>query len=88
MESQLLASQRSLKPPSSASTSSNNNQKTTQTVLRVVNRNLILEEYWMEYIDEIVQRELNWWDIERQISSTFHDLMLFHYGEMEFYTKK
>jgi hypothetical protein len=28
----------------------------------IVNRNLVLEEYWMEYVDWFVDRELTWWD--------------------------
>lgn len=28
----------------------------------VVNRNLVLEEYWMEYVDWYVDRQLQWWD--------------------------
>jgi len=28
-----------------------------------VNRNIIFEEYWMEYIERVVDRSLRWWDI-------------------------
>ncbi len=28
----------------------------------IVNQNLVLEEYWMEYVDRFVDRELSWWD--------------------------
>jgi hypothetical protein len=31
-----------------------------QTV--VVNRNMILEEYWIEFVDWTVGRSLRWWD--------------------------
>jgi len=27
-----------------------------------LNRNLVFEEYWMEYVERIVGRELQWWD--------------------------
>lgn len=30
----------------------------------VVNRNLILEEYWMEYVDWTVGQVLRWWNVE------------------------
>lgn len=28
-----------------------------------VNRNLIFEEYWMEYVEKVVGQELWWWDV-------------------------
>mmetsp|Transcript_37317 Transcript_37317/g.41240 ORF Transcript_37317/g.41240 Transcript_37317/m.41240 type:complete len:405 (-) Transcript_37317:37-1251(-) len=28
-----------------------------------VNRNIIFEEYWMEYIERVVDRSLRWWDV-------------------------
>jgi hypothetical protein len=41
----------------------------------VVNRNLILEEYWMEYMDWTAETSLNWWDERRQGSTTFRELV-------------
>ena len=35
-------------------------EKTHQEI--EVNRNIIFEEYWIEYVDRIVGRELTWWD--------------------------
>jgi len=28
----------------------------------VVNRNMVFEEYWMEYVERIVAHPLRWWD--------------------------
>ena len=35
-----------------------------------VNRNLVFEEYWMEYVERTVGRELQWWD--KQTSRKSH----------------
>ena len=31
-----------------------------------VNRNMIFEEYWMEYVERVVGRPLRWWDVLQQ----------------------
>jgi hypothetical protein len=31
----------------------------------VVNRNMIFEEYWMEYVEGVVGHPLNWWDVKK-----------------------
>jgi len=28
----------------------------------VVNRNMVFEEYWMEYVERVVEHPLRWWD--------------------------
>ena len=35
-----------------------------------VNRNAALEEYWMEYVDWVVQRHLTWYDTLKQQPTT------------------
>ena len=37
---------------------------TTTTDTSMVNRNMIMEEYWMEYMDWTVGRLLTWWNVE------------------------
>lgn len=37
---------------------------TTTTSSSMVNRNMVLEEYWMEYMDWTVGRLLHWWNVE------------------------
>lgn len=31
-----------------------------------VNRNMVFEEYWMEYVERVVSRPLRWWDVVLQ----------------------
>jgi hypothetical protein len=44
--------------------------------LRSVNRNLIFEEYWMEYIERIVGRPLRWWDVNQRTKATLDQFSL------------
>lgn len=37
-------------------------------------RNMILEEYWMEYVEEKVGRPLHWWNVERNHTTTLKEL--------------
>jgi hypothetical protein len=41
----------------------------------VVNRNLILEEYWMDYIDFEAGRPLRWWDAKRKRPSFLDEIL-------------
>jgi hypothetical protein len=39
-----------------------------------VNRRLVFEEYWMEYMERIVGRPLRWWDSTNQIRCSLADI--------------
>jgi hypothetical protein len=41
----------------------------------IVNRNLVLEEYWMEYVDWTTDRALRWWSSEQHQPTTVNDLL-------------
>jgi hypothetical protein len=41
----------------------------------IVNRNLVLEEYWMEYVDWTTDRALHWWSVEQHQPTTVNDLL-------------
>ncbi|OEU06279.1 hypothetical protein FRACYDRAFT_255289 [Fragilariopsis cylindrus CCMP1102] len=43
---------------------------------RCVNRNMIFEEYWMEYMERIVGRPLRWWDVNQNAKATLNQLSL------------
>ncbi|CAB9511178.1 expressed unknown protein [Seminavis robusta] len=38
-----------------------------------VNRNLVFEEYWMEYVERVVGRPLRWWDVVQENASLLED---------------
>jgi hypothetical protein len=40
----------------------------------IVNRNAALEEYWMDYVDWVVQRHLTWYDTSKQEPTTMDRL--------------
>jgi hypothetical protein len=42
----------------------------------IVNRNLVLEEYWMEYVDFEAGRPLRWWDIKHKRPSFLDEILL------------
>lgn len=39
-----------------------------------VNRRLVFDEYWMEYVERIVGRPLRWWDSSRQVRCSLEDI--------------
>jgi len=39
-----------------------------------VNRNMIFEEYWMEYVDSMVGRPLQWWDRKDERHATIKEM--------------
>lgn len=39
-----------------------------------VNRRLVFEEYWMEYVERIVGRPLRWWDSSRQVRCSLAEI--------------
>jgi len=39
-----------------------------------VNRRLVFEEYWMEYVEKIVGRPLRWWDSSRQVRCSLAEI--------------
>ena len=41
----------------------------------MVNHNAALEEYWMEYVDWVVQRHLTWYDTSKQEPTTMDRLL-------------
>lgn len=43
----------------------------------VVNRNVVFEEYWIEYMERIVGRQLRWWDTVAQKRSVLRDFVNF-----------
>lgn len=43
---------------------------------RSVNRNMIFEEYWMEYVERIVGRPLRWWDVNQNTRATLDHFSL------------
>jgi hypothetical protein len=40
----------------------------------VVNRRLLFEEYWIEYVERSVGRPMRWWDSSRQIRTSLSDI--------------
>ena len=42
----------------------------------LVNRNLVLEEYWMEYVERVAQRPLRWWDVVAQQRAWLRDFVI------------
>jgi hypothetical protein len=40
----------------------------------MVNRRLVFEEYWMEYVERIVGRPLRWWDSSRRVRCSLADI--------------
>ena len=41
-----------------------------------VERNMVFEEYWMEYVETVVQRPLRWWDGTAQRPALLQDFVL------------
>lgn len=39
-----------------------------------VNHRLVFEEYWIEYVERIVGRPLQWWDSKRQVRCSLADI--------------
>ena len=39
-----------------------------------VNRRLLFEEYWMEYVERTAGRPLRWWDASRQVRSSLSEI--------------
>jgi hypothetical protein len=49
-------------------------QETLQLVPRPALRNVILEEYWMEYVEQQVGHPLQWWDSSVNCSTTLSEM--------------
>jgi len=41
-----------------------------------VNRNIVFEEYWLEYVERVVGRPLQWWDVVAKRKSRLVDFQL------------
>jgi hypothetical protein len=39
-----------------------------------VNRRLLYEEYWMEYVERVVGRPMRWWDPSRETRSSLSEI--------------
>ena len=52
---------------------------------RSVNRNMVFEEYWIEYVERIVGRPLRWWDVNQNTKATLDQFSLSSSSSVQIY---
>jgi hypothetical protein len=50
-----------------------------------VNRNMVFEEYWIEYVERIVGRPLRWWDVNQNTKATLDQFSLSSSSSVQIY---